>query len=97
MLTFIGQSIAEEPEFHVEKDPRTPDAGENPVSALAIQESTFEPWDVDLSVKANGYYYAVKPQNGTSWNRDAFRLLGVIYQMTITELPQRGPSITIAK
>ncbi len=97
MLTFIGQTIAEEPEYAVEKDPRTPEAGENPVSALAILESEHIPFHVDLSVKANGYYYAVGPQTGSNWNRDAFRLLDILYEMTVTELPQRGPSITIAK
>ena len=97
VLWFIGQTIAEQPEYTVEKDPRTPEAGENPVSALAILESKHDPSHVDLSVKANGYYYAVSPQSGSNWNRDAFRLLDILYEMTVTDLPQRGPSITIAK
>jgi hypothetical protein len=97
ILVIIGQTIAEDPEYPVDKDPRTPEAGENPVSALAILESEHYPFGVDLSIKANGYYYAVNPQSGSNWNRDAFRLLDLLYEMTVTELPQRGPSITIAK
>ncbi|MEI6068522.1 MAG: hypothetical protein WCP96_14360 [Methylococcaceae bacterium] len=97
ILVIIGQTIADEPEYPVDKDPRTPEAGENPVSALAIQEFEHYPFGVDLSIKANGYYYAVSPQSGSNWNHDAFRLLDLLYEMTVTELPHRGPSITIAK
>jgi hypothetical protein len=97
ILIFIGLTIAEEPEYPVEVDPRTPEAGENPVSALAIMESEHDPSHVDLSVKADGYYYAVSPQSGSNWNRDAFKLIDVLYEMTVTELPQRGPSITLGK
>jgi hypothetical protein len=60
--------------------------------------SDDEPGDVDMSVKYGGFYYAVKSEEGYQWNRESFRLLHQIFQMTMTELSQQGaPEITIAK
>jgi hypothetical protein len=97
ILAFIGKSIADEPEYNVEKDPRTPVVSENPVSSLGIVESESPP-DTDMQVKVNGYHYSLLPEAEGQWNRDGFRLLYSLFQMTVTEMPQRsGPSITIAK
>jgi hypothetical protein len=53
---------------------------------------------VDLSVTYGGLHYAVKPEEGYQWNRESFRLLHQIFQMTMTELSQQGaPEITISK
>lgn len=42
--------------------------------------------------------YAVRPERDYQWNREAFRLLYELLQMTMIELPQSGaPSITISK
>jgi hypothetical protein len=50
-------------------------------------------------MKSHGSYYAVNtigPQ--ARWNREAFKLLSQLFQMTVTEVPRAGvPSITIAK
>ena len=98
ILTFIGRSTAGEPEYDVQNDPRTPAITENPVSTLGILESKKTPSDGALSAKVNGYYYGLRPDPGVHWHRDAFRLLYSLFQMTVTELPQRaGPGITIAK
>lgn len=36
ILNFLGLSIAEEPEYHVEKDNRTPKVAENPVNTMDL-------------------------------------------------------------
>ncbi len=98
ILNFLGRGIAEEQEYDVPKDPRTPEVAENPVSAMGVLESERAPSGADLAVKYQGHYYAVRPDTGYPWNREAFRLLSQLFQMTVTELPQLGvPSITIAK
>ena len=99
MLNFLGHSIAEEPEYHVDKDPRTPEVAENPVKAMDLIVSPSVPTGLDLVMKSHGHYYAVNtigPQ--ARWNREAFKLLSQLFQMTVTEVPRAGvPSITIAK
>ena len=43
-------------------------------------------------------YLTVHLQPWGRWNREAFKLLSRLFQMTITEVPRAGvPSITIAK
>jgi hypothetical protein len=99
MLNFLGLSLAEEPEYHVDKDGRTPDVSENPVKTMDLVVSSSAPSGLDLAMKSHGHYYAVNtigPQ--ARWNREAFKLLSQLFQMTVTEVPRAGvPSITIAK
>jgi hypothetical protein len=97
VLTFLGRNIAEEPEYDVPPDPRTPPISENPVHTLDILETDRLPVGVDLSVALNGYHYAVRPQAGYQWNRKAFSLLYQLFQMTVSAVPQAGPAITISK
>lgn len=99
MLNFLGHSIAEEPEYHVDKDSRTPEVAENPVKTMDLLVSPAAPTGLDLVMKSHGQYYAVNtigPQ--ARWNREAFKLLSQLFQMTVTEVPRAGvPSITIPK
>lgn len=98
VLNFIGQGISEDPEFFVPKHPLTPEVKENPTHTLAITVSGSEPKGADVSVKFGDNYYAVKPESGYQWNREGFRLLYQVFQMTMSELSQQGaPSITISK
>jgi len=97
VLTFIGRDIAEEPEYDVPVDPRTPHMSENPIHTLEILESDSLPLGVDLSVAFNGTYYAVRPEVHYQWNRKVFSLLYQLFQMTVVVAPQAGPAITIAK
>lgn len=98
VLNFIGQSISDEPEYAVAKHPKTPPVRENPVNTMALTISDDEPENVDLSVRFGGRYYALLPETGYQWNREAFRLLYQIFQMTMTDLAKQGaPTITIAK
>lgn len=99
MLNFLGLSIMEEPEYHVEKDNRTPEVAENPMKTMDLLVSASAPSELDLVMKSHGRYYAVNTTGPESrWNREAFKLLSQLFQMTVTEVPRAGvPSITIAK
>jgi len=99
ILNFLGRSLEEDPEYHVDKDPRTPAIQENPVNAMELLLSDSSPSDADLSIKSHGKYYAVNTRGPLArWNREAFQLLYLLFQMTVTDMPRVGaPSITIAK
>jgi hypothetical protein len=97
VLNFIGQSISDDPEYAIAKHPQTPGVSENPVNTMALLVSDSDP-DAELSVKFGENYYALQPEIGYQWNREGFRLLCQIFQMTMTDLAQKGaPAITIAK
>jgi hypothetical protein len=65
---------------------------------MALLVSDDKPRIADISVKFGDRYYALKPEIGYQWNREAFRLLSQVFQMTMTDLAQKGaPVITIAK
>ncbi|WP_369831613.1 hypothetical protein [Nitrosovibrio sp. Nv4] len=101
ILGFLGRSIGDEPEYHVEKDPRTPPVkrDENPVATMELIVSDSSPREADLSIRSHDRYYAVNTVGPLArWNQDAFQMLYLLFQMTITDLPRVGvPSITIAK
>jgi hypothetical protein len=99
MLNFLGLSIAEEPEYHIDKDTRTPEVAENPVKTMDIIVSPSAPTGLDLAMKSHGQYYSVNTTGPQArWNREAFKLLSQLFQMTVTDVPRAGvPSITIAK
>ena len=97
VLNFIGRGIGEEPEFDVAPDPRTPRLTENPVSTLAILESTASPRDADFVASWRGLNYSVAPDDGYAWNRKAFTLLYQLFQMSMSTSQPAGPAITIAK
>ena len=101
ILTALGQSLGEEAEYHVDKDPRSPSIlnDENPVSTLELVTSETLPLGADLSVLTHGKFYAVKTDGPLArWNRLVFQLLYLLFQMTVSEVPKAGiPSITIAK
>jgi len=98
VLNFIGDSISENPEYEVAKHPQTPSVSQNPVNTMAVLVSENKPAAVDISVRFGEWYYALKPETGYPWNREAFRLLCQLFQMTMTDLAQQGaPEITISK
>jgi len=99
ILNFLGRSLEEDPEYHVEKDPRTPMVHENPVHTIGLLLSDGAPPEADLSIKSHGKYYAVNTTGPLArWNREAFQMLYLLFQMTVSEVPRVGvPSITIAK
>ncbi|THI85188.1 MAG: hypothetical protein CAF41_010195 [Nitrospira sp. CG24A] len=99
ILNFLGRSLEEEPEYHVDKDPRSPAVHENPVHTMELLLSDAAPPGADVSIKSHGNYYAVNTTGPLArWNREAFQMLYLLFQMTVSEVPRVGvPSITIAK
>jgi hypothetical protein len=99
ILNFLGECLEEEPEYHVDKDERTPEVAENPIKTMDLLLTDTAVEGADLSIKSHGKYYSVNALGPQSrWNREAFRLLSQLFQMTVTEVPRTGvPSITIAK
>ena len=97
VLNFIGRGVDEEREFDVPPDPRTPPITENPVSALAIVESSAAPAGADFVATWRGLNYSVAPDDGYAWNRKAFTLLYQLFQMSMSTAQSTGPAITIAK
>lgn len=101
ILNFLGRSLGDEPEYHVEKDIRTLDikGDENPIATMGLVVSDTSPLEADLSIRSHNRYYSVNTVGPLArWNRDAFQMLYLLFQMTITDLPRTGvPSITIAK
>ena len=99
ILNFLGQSIDEDPEYRVDKDPRTPPVNENPVYTMELLLSDSNPSGTDLAIQFRGKYYAVHTRGPMArWNREAFQLLYFLFQMTVSDVPRVGvPSITIAK
>jgi len=99
MLHFLARSLGEDREYHVDKDPLTPEVAENPVYTMEMVRSDDSPSGADLTIQSHGTYYAVRTDGPLGrWNREAFQLLYLLFQMTVTEIPRAGvPSITIAK
>jgi hypothetical protein len=97
VLTFIGRDMAEEPEYEVTPDFRTPPISENPAHTLEILETDQLPAGADVAATLNGHYYIVRPEPGYQWNQKTFSLLYQLFQMTVAAAPQTGPAITIAK
>jgi len=98
VITFVGRSLGEEPEYDVAKDPRTPMPTENPASTIGLVESDSQIPDASRTIRYRGHYYAVRPEPGYQWNKKAFLLLYQLFQMTVAKLPaSNAPTITIAK
>lgn len=96
VLNFVGQTLGDMPEYSVARHPATPEVRENPAETLALTVGD-EP-DDDLSVRLGNRYYSLRPETGYQWNREGFRLLCQIFQMTMTQFAQSGaPVITISK
>jgi hypothetical protein len=66
---------------------------------LGLLLSDGGPSEADLAIQSHGKYYAVNTRGPLArWNREAFQLLYLLFQMTVSEVPRVGvPSITIAK
>ena len=99
ILNFLGRTMEEEPEYHVDPDPLTGSVKENPVRTFDIIETSSPPKQAILSAPFQGEYYSFTDQPNDSWNQEAFRLLYQLFQMTVTEELKgaAAPSITIAK
>ena len=94
-------TLGDELEYRVDKDSRTPPIrrDENPDHTMEIFVANTPPAEADLSIRRDSRFYAVNTTGPHArWNRDAFQLLFLLFQMTVTDIPRIGvPSITIAK
>lgn len=101
ILGFLGKVLGDELEYRVDKDSRTPPirGDENPDHTMEILVANTSPAEADLSIRRDSRFYAVNITGPHArWNRDAFQLLFLLFQMTVTDIPRVGvPSITIAK
>lgn len=101
ILGFLGKALGQEAGYRVEQDPRTPPIlnNENPDLTMEFTVSDSSLPNADFSIRWNNRHYAVNTTGPHArWNRDAFQLLFLLFQMTVTDLPRVGvPSITIAK
>ena len=100
IIHFLSHALGEIPEYHVDKDKRTPPItrDENPINTMELILSDKSP-KTDLSVYSHGQYYAVNTMGPNAhWNKNTFQLLSILFRMTITDPSSVGvPSITIAK
>jgi len=103
MIGFVARGIAEEPGFHVEKDPRTGPVMRNPAHVLDIEESPRAPDDAEFSIEFEGKHYFIRKvplSEGMvpSWNQEAFAVLSNLFQMTVTDVSgAKTPIISIPK
>ena len=93
-----GSSYDDAAAFHILRATH-PEVHENPVHTMELVRLDSAPSEADLSIQSHGKYYAVKATGPMArWNREAFQLLYLLFQMTVTDVPRVGvPSITIAK
>src|SRR5262249_14557343 len=95
ILVFLAAAIKDVPEFEVAPDPRSDRSSPNPPRTLGIDVTESEPNGSTLSIAYGGKFYSVAP---TAWDRDAFKLLHELFQMTVTESAKAvAPAITIGK
>jgi hypothetical protein len=103
IIGFVARSIAEEPEYRVDRDQRTKADVRNPVRTLEIEESESKPADQEFSVEFEGRYYSIRkfPVSegmSPSWNQEAFAVLSNLFQMTVTDVSNvKTPIISIPK
>jgi hypothetical protein len=103
IISFVARSIAEEPGFHVDPDPRTGPVSMNPDRVLEIEETTAAPRDYEFSVEFEGQHYAIRKYPVTSgmlpsWNQECFSVLANLFQMTVTDVSNaKSPIISISK
>jgi len=103
ILHSIAMRMSADPEFDVEKDPRTGPITSNPAVTLAIEETADDPSDALFKVRHAGswYWIAEAPEHASeeaAWDQDAFSILNSVYNMTVTDLSQQPtPAIAITK
>ena len=103
VLSFIGQGISEDQEFHVDPDPRTGPVLVNPIKTLTIQESKTQPEEAIISTKKRKHWYYIEQDSPAGelvdkWNHEAFDMLYQLYHLTVTDISQTpAVPITIAK
>lgn len=95
IIKFIADGISKNPEYDVDKDPRTGEVGRNPRRILGIELSDGILSGGAFGISFGGRRYSLAD---TSWDREAFTLLYQLFQMTVTDVSRVAvPTITIGK
>jgi hypothetical protein len=95
IINFVANGIRKSPEYDVKKDSRTGEVVRNARSILAIETTDNQPPKDVPSIFYAGQYYAV---GRSTWDRQTFRLLYQLFQMTVTDVSNVGvPPVTISK
>ncbi len=95
IITFVGRGIDRAPEFDVPPDQRTlMPVGDNPRQTLAINVSGLTPRAAESKARYKGKYYTLAD---SGWDRAAFNVLLILFQVTVSDVSQVGIPITIAK
>ncbi len=103
MIAFVARGIAEEPRFHIDKDPRSGPVPRNPAHVLDIEEADQTPADTEFAIDFEGKSYFIRKvplSEGMvpSWNQEAFAVLSNLFQMTVTDVSgAKTPIISIPK
>ena len=96
VMEFLGHGISDEPEFHVEKDPRTGPVPSNHPKILEIHETLDIPEDAAFAVPLNGLVYSIS--RDSTKDLEMFRMLYRLFQLTVTDVTKVPITpITIAK
>lgn len=103
VLSFLAHGIAEEPEFDVQKDPRTGETIFNPAKTLDIVETTVSPSHPIAAIEFEGRWFSIgarqrREARANEWDLEAFRIVYQFFQLTVTDV-SKVPTlpITIAK
>jgi hypothetical protein len=102
ILRFIALGIITGPEYHVDSDPRTRPACKTLRRRCRSMRPTASPMTLILQSSTKDVGSIRKgpraPGTRTPWNQEAFRVLGMLYQVTVTDVSRfPTPAITIAK
>ena len=103
IIAFVARGIAEEPRFHIDKDPRSGPVPRNPAHVLDIEEADHAPSDTEFAIDFEGKSYFIRKvplSEGMvpSWNQEAFAVLSDLFQMTVTDVSGvKTPIISIPK
>ncbi len=93
IIEFLAAGIEKAPEFDVDLPDYSGSFSSNQTSTLEINiDKWFSP--KALKIEYDGHSYSI---NDTPWNREAFKLLYQLFQMTVTDVSRQGFPITITK
>jgi hypothetical protein len=94
ILSFIARGIRTAKEFEVTPDPRTGNFGASSPETLSIDVSDSAPERRTPTVFHDGTYYFV---HDSTWDRNAFSVLSVLFQTAVGTIENVGIPITISK
>lgn len=94
IIAFLAGGIETAPEYDVKAIGPAASAVVDPARTLAIEVTEEAPVKAALRASYGGKHYSV---SNTPWDREAFKLLYNLFQMTVTDVSKVGVPITISK